>query len=527
LCLACILAAGATTAQERTFADRGAMFPTSSFFSIDFEGGFRLRTELWHDVHMGLSHVNKYGIYPQLSDSSTDGSRLREATDFRLRLAPALGIGEKAKVLMVVDLFSVQAGEGGWSSTALEFMNYYAIDPPGSFDSPLDSASIRALWAEVDLFHIVTAKFGRLPAHFGMGLVENDGSGMDMDGGDVVDSIALTADLAGYELFLSWDWPLEGYNVENPFSPWGEPHDPGDLDDILQFRFVVSQHLDNPKHAEFFGWGVYNRLRWQDFSSLGTANAGNCQQSPWASEYGCTELMWRDAFVWTPSGWVKVIARLSDNVAFRLEAELAGRYGTISATRMLPQEGSHRTLYGIGGALKTDLVMPGVVTGLEFGAGSGDSDSMAFGILDGPVIGEPDVKPGEEVVGALNDTLTSFSLHPNYHTDLLLFRRVIGAITNAWYLKVHARFDLLDRESSALWLAASVLYARAWVASSTPGDSKELGVEADLALGAELGSHVQAKLEGGLLVPFDGLTNASKLENPLPWTVRLLLNFSF
>ena len=513
--------------QERELADRGKLFPSDSFFSLDIDGSFRMRTEFWRDVHMGLHHINKYGVYPQLSDFDDEESKVRESTDFRMRLIPKIGIGEKASVSMVVDLFSLEAGEGGVSDLATEFQSYYGIDAPGTFDSPLDSASIRALWAEVDLFHVANLKLGRIPSHFGMGLVENDGFGIDMDGGDAVDSIVVTADLWGYEVFVSWDWPLEGYSVENPFAPWAEAHDPGDLDDIIQFRAVVSQHLDKIKGLELLGWGFYNRLRWQRFSSIGSQQGEACQLNPWSSTFACTELTYRDAFIWTPSAWLKLVVDINKKVSFTMEAELAGRYGTISATRMLPLEDTERTLYGIGGVLRADFEWKSVETGLEFGAASGDSDSMAFGILDQPVIGEPDAKPGEDVTSSLNDSLTSFMLHPNYRPDLLLFRRIIGGVTNAWYLKAHGRFDLVEKNNSALWIDASVLYARAWVASSTPGDDSNLGLEGDLTLGGRVGDHVEALLQGGLLIPFAGLTGASKLADPLPWTVRLLLNFAF
>jgi hypothetical protein len=100
-------------------------------------------------------------------------------------------------------------------------------------------------------------------------------------------------------------------------------------------------------------------------------------------------------------------------------------------------------------------------------------------------------------------------------------------VTNAWYLKLNGRLDLVDRGEFRLWANLSCLYARAWFAGSTPGKDEELGFETDLAIGADVTSHAAFRVEGGFLIPFEGLKGASKLDNPVPWTVRILLNFAF
>ncbi len=527
LLLLCLLGlTSAVGAEERVLADTEEFFPEQSLFVIDLGGSFRTRAELWQDVHLGLSPVpNKYGVYPQLSGPSG----VRESSDFRLRITPAMHVGEMADVFAVVDLFSVMAGEGGYSDLARTLLRADQATVPGDAASPLETAAVRALWGEVHLFHLLTFQAGRIPDHWGMGLVENDGRGLDEDGGDFIDGVALKAELPwwGLKVLISWDFPLQGRSAESAFGPWGVGYDPGDLDDIQQWRFKISMEPGPDAAGNYWAWGVYNRLRYQDFTSLGAQSPyEECRLYPWAPGFGCNEMFWRDALVWTPDVWFAGGVALAPDVLWRVELEVAGRYGTLSNTRFVPEK-SGRTLYGIGGALRTDIKTPRVTAGVEVGASSGDTDSLAFGILDEPVIGEPDSAGGVQGSDTQNETITSFALHPSYRVDQILFRRVIGAVTNALYVKPSVRFEYWQRGDSALWIDAAALYASAFVASSTPGEENALGVEADVGLGGRFGRNVEMRLDGALLVPLGGLTNASTLENPLPWTTRLLLNFSF
>lgn len=510
---------------QRVVSERSALFPASSLFLIDIHGSFRSRTELWKDVDMGLTPVpNKWGVYPGLS---TDRS-VRSTTDFRLRLSPDLHIGENSRVHAVVDLFSVQAGEGGRSATAMAMLDNWAIPAPGSMDSPLDSAYVRMMWGEIELFHLLTLKAGRLPAHWGLGVLENDGSDMEVDGGDAVDGVEVSADLPwGLWAAISFDLPLEGRAVQSAMAPWEAGMDSGDFDDIIQWRFKVSMDFGDREAGNYFSWGLYNRLRWQEFSSLGSQSPyEECQLYDWAPQYGCNELFWRDAFIWTPDLYLEASAMMTATVAFKMEAELAGRVGSIDGTRFVT-EPSSRSLYGLGGALRGRIEAPRFTAGVEFGGASGDAESQAFGILDEPIIGEPDSTPGSSGSSATNSTLTSFALNPNFVTDRILFRRVIGAVTNAFYVKPSAKVILVEKGNASLSFNASALYAMAFVASATPGEAAPLGVEANAGLGARFGKHVLLSLDGAMLFPLDGLKSASSLTDPLPWSTRVLLDFSF
>ncbi len=524
--LALFLAMTAASAQELTAADTHALFPGRSFLSFDVAGSFRARAELWQDVHMGLSPVpNKYGVYPQLS--GPDG--VRESSDFRFRLAPTLHIGEMAEVFAVVDLFNTMAGEGGYSPLALTLKGMDQVAVPGSLDSPLESAYVRAMWAQVHLFHVITFQAGRIPEHWGMGLVENDGRGLDADGGDYIDGVSLKSTNLplGMEASLSWDFALQGRQVESAFGPWGVGYDPGDWDDIQQWRLKFKIAPGPNSDGNYWAAGTYQRIRMQDFSSLGSQSPyQECQLYPWAPGFGCNEMFWRDAFIWTPDVWFESGITLAPGILWRVELEVAARYGSISNSRFVPDE-MKRTLMGIGGALRSDIKTDRLVAGIEVGAASGDADSVAFGILDAPVLGDSDSPAGGQGTALQDSSLTSFGLHPGHFVDQILFRRVIGAVTNAYYVKPSAHYEFWQRGPSALWVDVAALYGGAFVAGATPGDAGPLGIETNLGVGARFDRHVTVRLDGALLVPLAGLKDGSSLSDPMPWTARLLMDFAF
>lgn len=530
--LACLAGVSApATGEEGDIVDRAALFPTTSLFYADLAGSFRWRTEIWQDVHLGLApHVNKYGILPQLSDDG-GGGKIRESTDLRLRLQPAIHVGERADIKAIVDLFSVQAGEGGASGIPGALSAGYGIPAPGSIDSPLSSAYVRAMWAEVHLFHLFNLQVGRVPAHWGMGLLENDGRNPDTDGGDAVDGVTLKANLGrGYSASISLDYPSEGKYLVTPYSPWNAPYDVGDLDDIWQWRLKFVSDPGLTADGTGVAWGIYSRLRWHDYSSLGAEDPTCLSANAWFTSYNCGELLWREAFFFTPDVWVKATTRLGPELLLTVEAEVVGRYGWMEATQGFIDDevDTGKTFAGLGGVVRTYVTTPSLTAGVEGGMATGDEGSMAFGVLDRPVATELDYSAWSEGSPVrTNDYVTSFVLHPNFITDQILYRRVIGAVTNSFYLRPNMKYTLWGEGESSLWVKGSVMYAMAFVPSATPGEASALGLETDVALGAHFSRHVEARLESGMLFPGEGLSEASKLESPLPWATRLFLNFSF
>jgi uncharacterized protein (TIGR04551 family) len=96
----------------------------------------------------------------------------------------------------------------------------------------------------------------------------------------------------------------------------------------------------------------------------------------------------------------------------------------------------------------------------------------------------------------------NFRFNPAYRVDLVLWREILGGVTDAWYLKPSVRYELFE----GLGAEASLVYSQAIYASSTPsGVNRALGIEADLGASYRSDDGFIAALAYGVLQPLGGL----------------------
>ena len=156
-----------------------------------------------------------------------------------------------------------------------------------------------------------------------------------------------------------------------------------------------------------------------------------------------------------------------------------------------------------------------VTVGGEVGAASGDSapgfgnapgyGAQAYGSLEGAQW----CQQGASASCAQTDrSIRNFRFNPAYRVDLVLFRQVLGQVTDAMYVKPKLRWDILP----GLGLDVSLLYARALEKGSTPsvnavgsGGSADLGLELDSQLTYASGDGFHAWVQWGILQPLAGL----------------------
>ena len=124
--------------------------------------------------------------------------------------------------------------------------------------------------------------------------------------------------------------------------------------------------------------------------------------------------------------------------------------------------------------------------------------------------------------------MDNFRFSSDYRIDRILFREILGTVTDAIYLRPHARFRLLQLGPNALDLSVAVIASRAVYAESTPGGASPLGVEVDptLAYGGKEG--FSAALEHAVLFPLSGLDNPQLGLGAKPaQLLRLRLSYAF
>jgi len=269
-----------------------------------------------------------------------------------------------------------------------------------------------------------------------------------------------------------------------------------------------------------FDFGLYGVYRDQELTSeiagLGEnadARIPDVEQSPSMGGPGTYEgpnghhylLYPRKAEAWIPDLWAKLQWHPQRGHELTVEAEFAAIFGTLGAatpTPVFPGPTTERDISMWGGVLRGDYRIDSLRMGLEVGAASG-GEVGGFGIHDGLAVPQ-----------AGDANITNFRFDRDYQVDLILFREIIGAVTNAVYVKPTIEYDVLRSVRSTLGLQFDALYARALKAErtaqgdaiGTPSGEADYGVEFDFTLFFREQGRFSLQLAYGLFVPMGAFT---------------------
>ena len=405
-----------------------------------------------------------------------------------------------------------------------------AAPPQAGVNGFSDGLRIKEAYAEWQPAFLIRA--GRMASHWGLGILANGGSGIDDDYGDYADRVLLALKLYDVYIVTAYDFVFSGAISADPNEFFGQPKDLGVDDDVKQFVVSVFQRPVSEQEKlkrevelreEFkpvFDWGVYFVGRFQEFDLTSQGYTDFTEDG--FNDYDRMELMPRDAWAVVPDIWLRFQKRFDYFSGIRVEMEMAGVFGEIG--RAVEDTGDAtpaRTIQQMAAALEVEYDRKELTIGLDTGVASGDS-AEGFGVLDNATIGQG-AEPNREV--------TNFKFDRNYHVDLLLFREVIGTVTNAWYIKPYIAYDLFDSVEDALGARIDLLYGHALNPSATPGNSGSLGFEADVRLFYEEKGRFNFEVEGGVLVPFDAFKyvdaagNTTRPEVAVSVQTRLTLQF--
>jgi uncharacterized protein (TIGR04551 family) len=155
-----------------------------------------------------------------------------------------------------------------------------------------------------------------------------------------------------------------------------------------------------------------------------------------------------------------------------------------------------------------------------------------------------------------DSSLNNFQFSPNYHVDLLLFRQILGTVSDAWYIRPEASYAFTDAISGSL----AGIYSQAFFPQSTPrcwptttdattnpdqtsGEKscnsekpaqQPLGIEfdAELTYKSQIdanGGGLLASLRAGILFPLGGfeINDTETGETSLAWTIQSTLAITF
>lgn len=538
-------------------AKRSDDLPRQGAVSFTHRGVFRFRPELLLGGDLGTGTSGVPAPIGATAGVDADASALTWAS-LRLRYEAGIHVGPDISVHVGLDAFdnlvlgSTHENAGG--DLSLGLLRDAQAPPSSGRYGWRDALSVRQAWARwmaIDTFDI---RAGRMVDHFGLGLQRNGGDCSDCDFGTVVDRVSLGFGISGFRLDAAWEFTAVGVTSEQALAverqAGGQPKELGLADDVTTYAFKAGQYpVSAAERAErqaqlderrewAIDWSVFAAFTDQTASSLEQPvdNSVECgAQEVLANgqpvvDYACVRLVRRDAFFVRPGFWLRAERRPSLLETIRIEVEGAALVGSIARPQRLleadPQES--KDFMGFGFAAELEYKSDRTSFGLDFGLATGD-DGPFVGVLDGSNVVDPD-DDGYATNDAIrnNRTITSFAFHRDYRVDLILFRQVLGAVTNALYVKPWIAHELLTTEAFALSARLDVLYAAAMRPTGTPGGGDHWGVEFDARIGLEMRNGLSVALTAGLLVPLDALENPVTGESPDPsFALRAIVDWRF
>lgn len=601
-------AAGAATAASTTKAPAGdpSLPPpdTSTFDKVfaedwfstarptfEIHGYFRVRAELFAHFDLGRRDNPTSALWPRpASDqydypdpsadggTSTNGAQLcgddplnpepcesftQGGANMRLRVAPVLTVSDNIRAFAQIDLFdNIVLG-----STPEGYVNQpsqdggYSVRQPGGYapigafaatqwapsagqNSLSDSIQVKRAWGEY-VSPIGTFRFGRMPNHWGLGMLYNAADNPDQDRGSTVDRIMFKTGIPSVELYFAgmWDFADEGatggpyYGCQQSAQGCSDSevtaqryqldakrYDLMQGDDVSQWGLAIFrkrdpglEKLDLAKGGVVVNGGFYGIYREQSLESFSAPGATSSEVAE--------SLVWRGYQAFVPDVWGELKWK-----KLRVALEAALVWGGIDNT--VVQNGINYdnpdvqgdnedgwNLQQFGFVVEADwrAVEDKLRLELDFGFATGDGDVEGINGLGPGGAGADAPLGGLDAQLTKNRTYSTFRFHPDYQIDQILWRRIIGRVQSAYYFRPGASYDFLrSGDGQRAGGGFNVVWSRATEPVQAPGNSPDLGVELDVkvyyqGLGGTYDAEGNAttgfygQLDYAVMFPLDGL----------------------
>ncbi|WP_437707882.1 TIGR04551 family protein [Sorangium sp. So ce448] len=503
--------------------------------TFEFHGYYRLRWELFNSFALGRIDPRNEALWPQPADNSYKGNVVslcnpsettsggtrsfdsckndtQAGANMRFRLNPELHISDNLRILTQVDLLDnvvlgstpdgyanqpaagggyQVARRGGYSPLGAFSSTQWA--PSAGINSTKDSISVKRIWGEY-MTPVGLLRFGRMPNHWGLGMVANSGDGYDSDYQSTVDRLMFVTGIKKYDIYFAgaWDWANEGATSASIQDLEGQPYDLAQSDDVDQYVFVAVrrknpelQKLELARGNMVMNGGVYFAYRQQTLAN--DVTAGDTTTTAPSAALGqsadnvAAGYVHRGAEMIIPDVWFQLLYK-----KFRFELEAAMIYGSLDlrgqdesdyANVLSPKD----TGWGVrqfGLATQAELTeMEGRLrVHFGFGYATGDDDA-------------PALKPRGTEFGAMDPqnstdrTYSTFRFHPDYRVDQILFRNILSRVQGAYYFRPGVDWDFArDKNGQRAGLGAAAIWSRASEFLQAPGNSRDLGIELNAQL---------------------------------------------
>lgn len=513
---------------------------------VEWDGTFR--TRVGAAVNYDLDTEGTSAILPPAESFTPAGNPVAPDRDthwdanLRLKLDPTLHLTEGVRIHTEIDLLdNVMFGSLPASRLGPDLVRPNLSGRVGGSTqlSPRerewfeDAVSVNEVYGQVDTL-IGRVSAGRMDSHWGLGIYANDGDCPDCDYGNHLDRFRFETKV--WELYgaVNIDFPDEGVTSKSPFREGGQPYDIAQRDDVDQYTFQIFRMARTREEKELqgkrllddqlpvFNGGAFYRYRQQE-----GAFAPFFDGEPF-DPLNPGDLVYRGERIHIADLWVQFLYQPSFDTRIRVELEGLFAIGSVDNVTNLPVgqvdgtnvncfdddqfslneeacttnvdgEGTRRNVQQFALALESEFQLDSPVSfGFNAGLASGGS-TPNWGLS-----GSPD--------------LEFYRFNPDYHVDLILFRNVIGTVTNAYYLNPYAMVKFLESSSRHLEVQIDAIGSRAFDGLGTPsGQNPWLGLEFDGAFRFVNLDVFTAALEAGILFPFQGLAAVPEQPRLLPF----------
>ncbi|HYO55094.1 TIGR04551 family protein [Archangium sp.] len=494
-------------------------------FTLD--GYYRLRPNLFYQFSLGKIPERRLFPSPRATEKTQSGA------DMRLRLEPTFNISEEVRVKTQLDVLD-NILLGSTPSRSFPSDGFYLFDifndgqvsPRSAINALKDSLMVREAYGEVST-PVGLLRFGRMTAHWGLGLLRNDGNCLECDFGDVVDRVMfVTEPFKGFYVTPMLELNSEG-QYAYPNGPQSQPVDLSNADDSYSVVLAVARR-DTPQQVKakldnnqgVLNYGVHFSWRTQRYASAGLYSSPPVYNQD--GTVGPTQgFVPRGATLYIPDVWLRYEER-----NFRVEFELAAYLGQINNRAQTPPEANDPNLnqaldvVSFGGAVVGEyrLLNGQLNVQMELGFASGDR-APGFGAYPGRQgtgangFTQPGDVEGPQfncgIGGCRDNAIRNFRFNRAYRVDNILWRELVGTVTDAFYAKPTVRYTL----TQGFDLFGSVIYSQSIYAESTPSfTDRALGVETNVGARYETEDGFVARVDWSVLFPLSGLQELNEFE---------------
>lgn len=524
--------------------------PSHNLNVLDLSGYFRTRFTYFRNGHLGtyipelkrgtsnmppnlslLTKTKRPDGTEYESDADQNPAQNNFSGNMRLQIDPTINISEVVRIKSSISVFDnlvmgstpAYLSQGSPSATwPSSLMNMSQNTPMPGVNSWGSAINVKRVWGEAN-FAIGELRFGRMPMHWGLGILYNSGDDITNNYGDQIDGISFTTRIYDHFITPSYSIAYTGpvargggqfptaENFQSTYLPAeaGQryPLESGDLTHVFSLSFLKrdSDFVTNKKREEnraIFNYGLFTEYRRQFADSQAYAINGMNFDTL------AKNVVRRESNVGLGSVWTEFSIG-----TFHLELEFAGIWGKYQIGEqdtdlmaknddgsIVPKQPVWLLQGGIALESKYGFLNDRLQVGLNSGLASSQS-GPGFGIREGskknPESGDPD---GRKLPGP-NGYKTNFKFNPAYNVDMLLYREVLGGIAGTFYLKPHVSYFF----SRNFGIRGDAITAIALNKENTTGNSNWLGIELDANsfLRTENGFYFQ--LGYGVLFPLKGL----------------------